>query len=144
MTVRCSDPRSLVNNVLKVVTENSKQDTDKSNVRFAAQDEQIEPITSLTDSGDKRPEDLSPEAHEQIRNLAMTLQKSRLQENRMSNFAYEPVSMPASRVSRMMSSMFEFTDSLRYPQETVILQEVLVVRYVDNMAHYRALYTHLR
>lgn len=29
----------------------------------------------------------------------MTLQKSRLQENRMANFAYEPVSMPASRVS---------------------------------------------
>jgi hypothetical protein len=80
------------------IDKSAQTDTDKSNVRFAAQDEQIEPITDLTDSGDTRPEDLSPQAHEQIRHLAMTLQKSRLQENRMANFAYEPVSMPPSRV----------------------------------------------
>ncbi|RMZ76501.1 hypothetical protein DV738_g4922, partial [Chaetothyriales sp. CBS 135597] len=45
-----------------------------------------------------RPEDLSPEAREQIKHLAMSLQKSRLQESRLANFAYEPVSMPPSRV----------------------------------------------
>jgi hypothetical protein len=44
-------------------------------------------------------EDLTPEAKEEIRNLAMTLQKSKLQESRMSNFQFEPVSLPASRVS---------------------------------------------
>ena len=76
----------------------AQEDVDKSNVRFAAQDEQIEPAAGPVDLDDDAVEDLSPEAHEQIRNLAMTLQKSRLQENRMSNFAYEPVSMPASRV----------------------------------------------
>ncbi|RMD43752.1 hypothetical protein DV735_g1315, partial [Chaetothyriales sp. CBS 134920] len=45
-----------------------------------------------------RPEDLSPEVREQIKNLAMSLQKSRLQESRLAHFAYEPVSMPPSRV----------------------------------------------
>jgi hypothetical protein len=43
-------------------------------------------------------EDLTPEAKEEIRSLAMTLQKSKLQESRMSNFQFEPVSLPASRV----------------------------------------------
>ncbi|RVX70685.1 hypothetical protein B0A52_05335 [Exophiala mesophila] len=74
---------------------------ERSNVRFAAQDEEIDPLDESRRNsklGDARDEDLTPEAHEQIRNLAMTLQKSRLQENRMANFAYEPVSMPASRV----------------------------------------------
>ena len=47
---------------------------------------------------DKGTNSMTPEAHEQIRNLAMSVQKSRIQENRMSNFAYEPVSMPPSRV----------------------------------------------
>lgn len=63
------------------------QRDDPQSVRFADNVQEVD-----------RPEDLSPEAHEQIRNLAMTLQKSKLQENRMTNFAYEPVSMPASRV----------------------------------------------
>lgn len=69
-------------------------------MRFADDDENIDPLQSLGPDSKKDidREDLSPEAHEQIRNLAMTLQKSRLQEQRMSNFAYEPVSMPPSRV----------------------------------------------
>ena len=76
-------------------------ETERSNVRFASEDEQIDPLdasrrNSKLDSVSG--EDLSPEAHEQIRNLAMSLQKSRIQESRMANFAYEPVSMPTSRV----------------------------------------------
>lgn len=46
-------------------------------------------------------DDLSPQAKEEIKNLAMTLQKSRLQESRMANFTYEPVSLPASRVGSL-------------------------------------------
>ena len=69
-------------------------------MRFADDDEDIDPLQSPGPNTQKNTdrEDLSPEAHEQIRNLAITLQKSRLQEQRMSNFAYEPVSMPPSRV----------------------------------------------
>ena len=81
-------------------------DGERGNVRFAAEEETIEPTKDLTNTEDKRTDDLSPEAHEQIRNLAMTLQKSRLQESRMSNFAYEPVSMPPSRVSRHFTPLF--------------------------------------
>lgn len=43
-------------------------------------------------------EELTPEAKEEIRNLAITLQKSKLQESRMSNYAFEPMSLPPSRV----------------------------------------------
>lgn len=74
-------------------------------VRFASGVEEIEPVKNvhdMTNDGDderKPMEDLSPEAKEEIRNLAMTLHKSKLQESRMSNFHYEPVSLPASRVS---------------------------------------------
>jgi hypothetical protein len=77
----------------------------QQSVRFASGVEEIEPVkkvNDLTKSNDDRSrsiEELSPEAKEEIRNLAMTLQKSKLQESRMSNFQYEPVSLPASRVS---------------------------------------------
>lgn len=70
----------------------------RSNVRFA-EDEEIDPLDeSRRNSKLDNTEDLSPEAHEQIRSLAMSLQKSRIQESRLANFAYEPVSMPPSRV----------------------------------------------
>lgn len=78
--------------------EGGSENTKKA-ARFADSDEEIDPIQSLGPDGQKNEEDLSPEAREQIRNLAMTLQKSRLQEQRATNFAYEPVSMPTSRVS---------------------------------------------
>ena len=68
-------------------------------MRFAGNTEDIAPVRDITSNEDSKPvEDLSPEAKEEIRNLAMTLQKSRIQESRTSNFAYEPVSLPASRV----------------------------------------------
>jgi hypothetical protein len=74
-------------------------------VRFASGVEEIEPVekvhdtTKSNDGGSRSMEDLPPEAKEEIRNLAMTLQKSKLQESRMSNFQFEPVSLPSSRVS---------------------------------------------
>ena len=80
--------------------ETAQADSEKANVRFKDDDEEIDPMDSIPE---KQPEDMSPEAKEQIKNLAMTLQKSRLQENRMANFAYEPVSMPPSRVRRTSS-----------------------------------------
>jgi hypothetical protein len=73
-------------------------------VRFASGVQEIEPIHSIHQLVDrsghevKSTEDLTPEAKEEIRNLAMTLQKSKLQESRMSNYAFEPVSLPPSRV----------------------------------------------
>ena len=80
-------------------------DSGHQGVRFASGVEEIEPVkklhdmTKTTDDGSRSMEDLTPEAKEEIRNLAMTLHKSKLQESRMSNFQFEPVSLPSSRVS---------------------------------------------
>ena len=81
---------------------------EKQGVRFASENEEIEPVKTVHDmTADRgqRPsgDDLSPEAKEEIRNLAMTLQKSKIQENRMSNFHFEPYSLPASRVSAALT-----------------------------------------
>ena len=79
----------------------------QSGVRFATDDEEIDPLDDPGQNsriGGVRDEDLSPETHEQIKTLAMSLQKSRLQENRMANFAYETVSMPPSRVREIFLS----------------------------------------
>lgn len=98
-TNRCPDSKNSPANA---------QDNTRSNVRFAAEDEEIDPLDESRRNSrlDNDTEELSPEAHEQIRSLAMSLQKSRIQESRMSNFAYEPVSMPPSRVS--MPSIVQF------------------------------------
>lgn len=78
-------------------------------MRFKTEDEEIQSVQGVASitapQQDTDTEDLSPEAHEQIRSLAMTLQKSRIQESRMANFAYEPVSMPPSRVRCAFASL---------------------------------------
>src|SRR5271155_4214963 len=85
--------------------DEGQKDTSNSTpqgVRFASGVEEIEPvkkdITKTASDGQKSMENLTPEVKEEIRSLAMTLQKSKLQESRMSNFQFEPVSLPASRV----------------------------------------------
>lgn len=66
--------------------------------------QEIEPAHSLhTDATlsheEPKPEEpLSPEAQEEIRYLSQSLQQSHIQHRRMSNFAFEPVSLPVSRV----------------------------------------------
>jgi hypothetical protein len=66
------------------------------------------------DQEDEAVENLSPEAKEEICNLTMTLQKSKLQESRMSNFAFEAVSLPTSRVGHntLLRSLGGFHDRL--------------------------------
>lgn len=41
-----------------------------------------------------------PEAQQELRNVCISMQKSRLQAKRLENFSYEPMSLPPSRVSR--------------------------------------------
>lgn len=73
-------------------------------VRFSDVNQEIEPPNSLqhvsdtSGAGKQEKEPLSAEAEQELRNLSMTLQKSRCQAMRMENFSYEPVSLPASRV----------------------------------------------
>ncbi|MCJ1398423.1 serine/threonine protein kinase [Xylographa trunciseda] len=79
-------------------------------VRFSSRNQEIEPeqglhtIATLT-SGSSRSEDtLTPEAQQEIRMLSKTLQESHLQHRRMSNFVFEPVSLPVSRAPSNESS----------------------------------------
>ena len=74
-------------------------------VRFASVNQEIEPAYSLqADStksieGARANESMTAEAQAELRNLSKTLQEAHLQHRRMSNFAFEPVSLPVSRVS---------------------------------------------
>jgi hypothetical protein len=86
------------------IPDERPKDTSNSapqSVRFASGVKEIEPvkkdITKTDSDGPKSMENLTPEVKEEIRSL-VTLQKSKLQESRMSNFQFEPVSLPASRV----------------------------------------------
>ena len=85
--------------------QTSVEHNDTHAVRFSSQNQEIEPeqslhtIATLTSDNSKSEDTLSPEAREEIRMLSKTLQESHLQHGRMSNFAFEPVSLPVSRVS---------------------------------------------
>ncbi|KKA21478.1 Protein kinase [Rasamsonia emersonii CBS 393.64] len=78
-------------------------------VRFASVNEEIDPDPRMQlqfspDSGQEeeaRPisNDLEPSAKDELRSLAVSLQKSQLQESRLRHFAFEPVSLPPSRVT---------------------------------------------
>jgi len=64
-------------------------------VRFASNDEEIEPIQ--LDS--PRPErQFSGQTEAQLRELSESLSGTHLQSRRMSHFSFEPVSLPTSRV----------------------------------------------
>lgn len=74
----------------------------KQAVRFRSRDEEIDPETSLQPiqslTSPAKPENLTAEAQEELKNLSINLQKSRLQSRRLENFSFEPVSLPPSRV----------------------------------------------
>ncbi|KAL2011591.1 hypothetical protein VTN00DRAFT_4309 [Thermoascus crustaceus] len=90
-------------------------------VRFASVNQEIEPTQSLQDalsppSDDKQKpaDDLSSDAKDEIRSLAMSLQKSQmLQESRLRNYAFEAVSLPPSRVPSGDSSLRGHGEGIR-------------------------------
>jgi len=91
------------------MTEN-EQDKPQQAVRFSSENDtktiQQEPSWESAETLTSPPprnqrDDLTQEAQEELKNLSITLQKSRLQSMRMENFSYEPVSLPASRVSQI-------------------------------------------
>ncbi|KAL8837949.1 MAG: hypothetical protein Q9170_002321 [Blastenia crenularia] len=72
-------------------------------VRFASVNQEISPAQTLQSttteaSGQPKPQiQLSPEAQAELRSISLGLHGSQLQQRRMSNFAFEPVSLPVSR-----------------------------------------------
>ena len=78
-------------------------------VRFASVNQEIEPSKSLTTNSqlsENASNQLSPQAEEEIRQLSLSLHKSRIQQQRMNNFAFEPVSVPVSRAQSNESSPY--------------------------------------
>lgn len=67
-------------------------------VRFASNNEEIEPATIDCLDQVPSPQNIPPEEQAQLKELSKTLHGAHLQERRMSHFAFEPVSLPASRV----------------------------------------------
>ena len=78
-------------------------------MRFASVNQEIEPSHSLhsesqASDASTLQQQISPKAEEEIRNLALSLHKSHIQQQRMRSFAFEPVSLPVSRVQSNESS----------------------------------------
>lgn len=71
-------------------------------VRFASKLQEIEPVHSLeareSTMSDGCRRALSPEAEAELKQLSMSITNPALQHRRISNFAFEPISLPASRV----------------------------------------------
>ena len=78
-------------------------------VRFASMNQEIEPSHSLQ-TEDSEPQTfhppLSPGQEQEIRNMALGLHNSHIHQRRMSNFAFEPVSLPVSRAPSNESSPY--------------------------------------
>ncbi|WEW60962.1 Nitrogen permease reactivator protein [Emydomyces testavorans] len=102
--MEAEQPRSTMATASDPSHPNSGQQT----VRFASRNQEIEPSSSLyasTNSTDQLQcperdfvEAPPPENRPELHDLAIKLQRSRLQETRMQNFAFEPVSLPPTRV----------------------------------------------
>jgi hypothetical protein len=91
-------------------------------VRFASVNQEIEPAPSAQ-SQSELPSDptaannLGPNAKDELRSLSISLQDTRLQESRLHHFAFEPVSLPASRVCLFSCSFVRFLP----PADTCLL-----------------------
>ncbi|KAL8769488.1 MAG: hypothetical protein Q9209_004549 [Squamulea sp. 1 TL-2023] len=94
------------------VTDSSENAQPEQAVRFASVNQEIEPAHTLgssttRDSGQARPQTtLTLEAQAELRSISVGLHNSQLQQRRMSNFAFEPVSLPVSRAPSNEPSPF--------------------------------------
>ncbi|KAI9376342.1 Pkinase-domain-containing protein [Aspergillus egyptiacus] len=83
----------------------TKSKQQQGQVRFSSITEEIEPSNSPTSTkaiASDSANDVNKE--DDIRSLAASLQSSKLQESRLFNFSYDPVSLPPSRVGTRESS----------------------------------------
>lgn len=84
----------------------SKHKPQPSQVRFSTVTEEIGPSEQSVSSQEPPVDGQSPSSaaagqkpDDEIRSLAASFQRSQLQESRLQNFSYDPVSLPSSRVS---------------------------------------------
>ncbi|KAJ5690281.1 Serine/threonine-protein kinase oca2 [Penicillium macrosclerotiorum] len=87
----------------------AKSKSQPSQVRFSSVTQEIEPSRAALSPEPEHPQQPEPRKlitdDEELRSLAMSLQSSQLQESRLrSNFSFEPMSLPSSRVASRESS----------------------------------------
>lgn len=76
----------------------AKSRSQPGQVRFSSITQEIQPSLQSPVS-DQNPDSIrQPTDEDELRSLAMSLQSSQLQESRLRNFSFEPVSLPSSRV----------------------------------------------
>ncbi|PYH44543.1 Pkinase-domain-containing protein [Aspergillus saccharolyticus JOP 1030-1] len=74
-------------------------------VRFSSVTEEIEPTDPASSVKAPVADSVQDAQHEdELRSLAASLQRSQLQENRLRQFSYDPISLPSSRVASRESS----------------------------------------
>ena len=90
----------------------AKSRAQPNQVRFSSIAEEIEPgrsdlspVSELPEQPDQ-PEQRRPTDEEQLRSLAMSMQGAQLQESRLRNFSFDPMSLPSSRVCPYLSLFF--------------------------------------
>lgn len=79
----------------------AKSRSQPAQVRFSSVTEEIEPSQSALSTVPEQPptENRKPDPNEdELRSLAMSLQRSQLQESRYRKFSFDPMSLPSSRV----------------------------------------------
>ena len=91
--------------------ERPSESTLPQTVRFASVNQEIEPAHSLQSTGEASDvsassQPLSPGQEQEIRNLALGLHNSHIHQQRLSNFNFEPVSLPVSRAPSNESSPY--------------------------------------
>ncbi|KAJ5152371.1 hypothetical protein N7492_010666 [Penicillium capsulatum] len=82
----------------------AKSRSQPGQVRFSSVTHEIQP-SLLSPASDQTPDPTKqPVDDDDLRSLAMSLQSSQLQESRLRNFSFEPMSLPSSRVGSRESS----------------------------------------
>ncbi|KAL8938388.1 MAG: hypothetical protein Q9216_003927 [Gyalolechia sp. 2 TL-2023] len=90
----------------------TSMDDSQTQVRFASVNQEISPAQTLqstiteTSGQNRLKTQLSPEAQAELRSISLGLHGSQLQQRRMSNFAFEPVSLPVSRAPSVEPSPY--------------------------------------
>lgn len=96
-------------------------DLEDKTVRFSSVKQEISPEQLFQSQpvgavpGREPRDDIPEEAQEELRNLAVSLQKSRLQTKRLGDFAFDPVSLPVSRVS-----LYSYRNCMEEPTPSAI------------------------
>ncbi|KAL4968796.1 uncharacterized protein BDV14DRAFT_187564 [Aspergillus stella-maris] len=85
-------------------SNDAKSKQQQTGVRFSSINEEYEPPESPASGNAAASGPQLDPKEDDLRSLAASLQKSQLQESRMFNFSYDPVSLPPSRVASRESS----------------------------------------